>query len=302
MNKKVGTGIWFIFFGVIILLDNFDVIDFNFYALLDYWPLIIIAVGIHILLQNRRNGALWSAVVNLAMCIFLLYIGLTSTKRLNLPIFTSGSASQDTTALKDTVTLPFSPTVKTASLTFDLGAATLILDSLPSYDLVQATSPYGDAGLKIENSLKDARSYIEITGITRKASTQQNNINLSLNTVPVWSLKFNMGAANFTGYLTPYTFSDIEINAGVTSLTLYLGMPQLPQSTIEINTAASSCTVTLPKAATCIIEHDSMLSSQTLKGFVKDGKMYKTENYDDKANKYILKIKGAANSIAIHRI
>ncbi|NGM63292.1 hypothetical protein G5B30_15390 [Sphingobacterium sp. SGG-5] len=301
MNKKVGTGIWFIFFGIIILLDNFDVIDFNFYALLDYWPLIIIAVGIHILLQNRRNGPMWSALVSLCMCIFLLYIGLTSTKRFNLPIFTSNNSAQDST-LKDTVTLAFPPNVNAATLTFDLGAAALVLDSLPSKDLIQASSPNGNGGLKVENNLKGDRSYIEITGVTQKASTHQNSIHLALNTAPIWSLKFNMGAASFTGHLAPYKFTDLEINAGVTSLTLHLGMPRLSLSTIEINTAASSCTINLPKTAACQIEHDSMLSSQTLEGFVKEDNTYKTENYDQATNKYLLKIKGAANSIAIHRI
>ncbi len=301
MNKKIGTGIWFIFFGIIILLYNFDIIDFNFYALLDYWPLIIIAIGIHIILQNRPNGPLLSAIVSLAMCLFLLYIGLTSTKSLNLDILTKFNNQQDTTGLKDTVSLPFSADIKTASLTFDLGAATLVIDSVPSYDLIRASSP-GTAGLKIAHRVESDRSQIEITGVSTKKSNHRNSINLSLNTAPIWNLEFNMGAASFTGNLTNYKFSTIEINAGVTSMTLHLGMPQLASSTIEINTAASSCTVTLPKAAACMIEHDSMLSSETMTGFTKSGDHYKTENYDHAGKKYILKINGAANSIVIHRI
>ncbi|NGF57035.1 hypothetical protein G5B35_19800 [Parapusillimonas sp. SGNA-6] len=301
MSKKIGTGVWFIFFGIIILLHNFEVIRFNFYAMLDYWPLLIISIGINIILQNRPNGPLISAGVNIVMCLFLLYIGLTSKSSLKLDLLSKYEGLKDTIGLQEVVILPFTDSVAEASLIFDLGAATLILDSLPTDNLIQASGTDGAARIKLERVTDTPKKEIELIGVNSKGNNSKNTIHLALHQAPVWNLEFNMGASSFTGDLSAYKFSNLEINSGATALTLRLGMPQLETSVIEINTAASSCKITLPKDAACLIEHESVLSSKKLDGFTKSGDHYKTENYDTSANKYILKITGAANSISINR-
>ncbi len=302
MSKKIGTGIWFIFFGIIILLHNIEIIDFNFYAMLNYWPLLIISIGVNIILQNRPNGPLISASINLGMCLFLLYIGMTSKSKLKIDLLSKYEVIQDTLGLQESIRLPFTDSIHEASLTFDLGAATLALDSLPTNDLIHAYNSDGTAGLKLEEVTDTPKKKIELIGVNSNSNNGKNTIRLALNQTPIWNLEFNMGAASFTGDFSAYKFSNLEINSGATALTLHLGMPQLESSVIEINTAASSCKITLPKDAACLLEHESFLSSKKLEGFAKSGDKYKTENYDTATNKYILKITGAANSISIDRI
>ena len=304
MRKKVGTGIWLIFFGITILLHNIGVIHFNFYALLDYWPLLIIAVGINIILQNKKHGDILSAIAHIGICISLLYIGLTSKSSPKLDILYRFGNIQDTIGLQESVTVPFYPAIREASLTFDIGAATLVIDSVSSGSLLQASSSQGNAGLKIESDTS-SRTYpkIALVGVAQKdTNPAKAPIHLSVHTDPIWNMAFNMGAASFTGNLSAYKFSKLSINSGATSIDLRLGMPQMESTVIEINTAASTCKITLPREAACLIEPESVLSSKEMDDFSKEGKHYKTENYETAVHKYIIKISGAANAISIYRI
>src|SRR5690606_14216337 len=83
MKNKISTGIWFIFFGSIVLLDNFNIIDFNFYAIMKYWPLMIVSVGISLIFQHKNYGTAVIVFVNLAICIVLAVVGYTSKDNFN---------------------------------------------------------------------------------------------------------------------------------------------------------------------------------------------------------------------------
>src|SRR5690606_42094432 len=83
MRGTISTGIWLVFFGIVALLHNFDVVHFNFYAILKYWPLIIISVGINLMFQYKNFGTAIIIAANVAICAFLAVIGYTSEEKFN---------------------------------------------------------------------------------------------------------------------------------------------------------------------------------------------------------------------------
>lgn len=300
MKGKISTGIWFIFFGVIALLHNFDIINFNFWALIPYWPLLIIAIGANLIFQNRPFGILILTVINICLCIFLGYIGLTSTARFSSSII-NYHVSSDTLGTAPFVETPFITGTAQASLEFNVGASTITLDSVPSKQLFRASTPNGNIGLKLENSGDSLFPHLELTSVVKHNNNQQNKIQLAFHQSPLWNLTINMGAASFVADFSKYKIENLEINAGAASLNMTFGMPQAQESILEINTAASSCTINIPKDAACKLEMESILTSKKFDGFHKKEDAQQTANYDTAEKKYIIKITGAANSLKINR-
>lgn len=301
MRGKISTGIWFIFFGTIALLHNFDVINFNFWAVLPYWPLLIIALGVNLIFQNKKNGAYIISIVNIVSCLYLGYVGLTSEERFNIPSSINISDPQDTVGALPIVSTPFTQDIENASLQLNIGAVSLTLDSIPSTDLLYASTTNNNIGLQLTRSGDESSPELEINNITKKESTKNNRINFALNDKPIWNIAINMGASTFNADFSKHKLSNLEINAGATTMNLKLGMPYLEECTVDINTGASSFNLNIPKEAACRVEMNSLLSSKKMEGFEKKDGYLQTANYESATKKYIISIAGAANSLKINR-
>lgn len=301
MKGKISTGIWFIFFGVIALLHNFDIINFNFWAILRYWPLLIIALGANLIFQHRPNGTLILTIINICLCVFLGYQGMTSTERFNFGRNINYSTSDDTLNTALLVEAPFTGGTEKAVLEFSVGASSIALDTLTPDVLLKASTPNGNVGLKLESKGDSLHPKLELHSVVKQDNNQQNKIQLALHKSPIWDLTINMGAASFNGDFSKHKIEKIEVNAGAASLNMSFGLPQAENSVIEINTAASSCKINIPKEAACKLEMESILTSKKFEGFHKKDKAQQTENYDTAEKRYIIKITGAANSLKINR-
>lgn len=301
MRGKITTGIWFIFFGIVALLHNFDVINFNFWAILKYWPLLIIAIGTNLIFQNKPNGGIVMAAINVCLCVFLGYVGLTSERSFTWNVNRTYEYTNDTTDARALVSEAMSAATKEATLEFNLGAVALKLDDKPTNELISATTSSDFIGLKLEKDGDEEHPKLDLTSVVKNNNGKQNRVHFSLNPQPTWNLIFNMGAVSFNGDFSTYDIAKIEINAGAASFDLKLPAPKHNEVPIEINTAASSCKIALPKDAAVRIEMDSFLSSKKLDGFNKKDKYQQTENFDSAPQKYIIKIAGAANSLKIDR-
>jgi len=305
MTRKLSTGIWFIFFGVIALLHNFDVINFNFWAILPYWPLLLIALGANLIFQHKKNGALILGIINIVLCLYLTYIGITSTKHLNITENITQSitttTSTDTTGALHSINTPYNTTIESVNLTLNLGALAVTIDSTSSPELLHADVNNNNIGLKITRSEDEKEPNIEVNSVIKHESAKSSRATFVLNTNPIWDLTLNMGAVSFRANLQNHKFSKLEINAGATSSKLTLGMPSIEESNIEINTAASSFKIDIPKDAACRVEMTTLLSSSKLDGFIKKDGYYETPNYNSAEKKYNINLDGAANSLKISR-
>lgn len=306
MKGKISTGIWFIFFGVIALLHNFDIINFNFWAILPYWPLLIIALGANLIFQNKSNGTFILSFINIALCLFLTYIGITSNNRFNITEnfkenITVGT-SNDTTDAYSSISTPYDPTIESTKLDLNLGALAITIDSNSTQDLLlHADVNNNNIGLKLTRNDDEGEPKIEVSSVIKRENAKNSRATLALNTNPLWDLTVNMGAVSFKGNLSNHKFSNIEINAGAASIDLQLGMPAVEESRIEINTAASAFKINIPKEAACRVDKTTILSSTKLDGFVKKDDYYETPNYENADKKYIISLDGVTNSLKINR-
>ena len=297
MKSKISTGVWLIFFGVIALLHNFDIVHFNFYSILKYWPLLIVSLGINLIFQYKNYGTAVIIAVNMALCIFLAYVGFTSTDKFNWTgKVVYKNATTDTSETAKSVMIPFSEDITKPELTFNIGASTVNIDSNTT-QLLEATSASKDLGFSLDNE----GNQIELNAVINDKNAKDHNVNLALSNKANWDLAFNIGAARFTADFSTHNIESLEINSGAATVNLKLGHPVTEKVNIEINTAASTCKILIPKDAACAIDVTTILSNNKLAGFTKKNDVWQTENYETATKKYFIELNGAANSLKIDR-
>ena len=297
MKSKISTGVWLIFFGVIALLDNFDILDFNFYSIIKYWPLLIVSIGINLIFQYKNYGTAIIIAVNLVLCVFLAYVGYTSHDKFNwMGKIIQHTQITDTINTSETVHVPFTEEYDDPHLEFNIGASTVKIDG-NTKQMLEAKSQNNKLTFDLETSDND----IQLNAIIKDKNAKDHVVFLALNKQPTWDLTFNIGAARFEADFTSHKFAKLEINSGAAAVVFKLGQPANEETEIEINTAASSCKIALPKDVACAIEMTTIFSSNKLEGFTKKDGIWQTSNYDTAAKKYIINLNGAANSLKIDR-
>ncbi len=302
MNNKIASGIWLVFFGIIILLHNFRIIDFNFYSLFNLWPLLLISVGITLLLQNRPNGKYIIIASNLLLCGFIFYKGITSDKSF-FPSIQITKDHQEDFAPNNRVSHELNEEVETAKMELNAGAAKFVIDSdVDPNLLIDATTASKNSSLKL-TSLDDQSNQVELTTQVKTSKSNENNtFAVHLNEKPVWDLDYNLGAANIQADFKKLKLGSLTINSGATNLSIYLPPPSQQTSQIELNTAASSIKLYLPKGAACKVETETIFSNNKFEDVsVQEDKVRKTSDYDQATHKYHIIVEGAANSLSILR-
>lgn len=299
MNNKIATGIWLVFIGLVVLLHNLHVIDFNFIGAIKYWPLLLVSIGIGFLLQNRKNTAWILTACNIIICSFIFYQGVTSKDT----IFDSFTAVSD-----DAEFIPANSIGKSSegiaeriTLKFNGGAAKYIMNTDISTDsLFRASTDSPNSSLSLSNT--DEINNFTINTQIKSSKYAKNKIFVGLNPNHIWDLEYNIGAASISADFKKLKLGSLSINSGATSLDMYLPVPIEGDHLIDINTAASSIKLFLPKGADCSVETDSFLSSNKFEDVdISDDKIRKTSGYDKSNSRYTIKVDGAANSLTILR-
>jgi len=301
MNNKIATGIWLVFIGGLVLMYNFKIIDFNFYAALQMWPLMLVSIGISLLMQNRKHGTIIVVSINLILCMIVFVRGLSigPTFRDTVKI-TNNERKVESRAKK--VSHPYSEDIETAVLEINGGAAKYNFSVVSDSEYLLNAETFNEQNSLNLESKGDRKVAMELTSSVKNNKYNNSLFEVSLNEKPVWNLEFNVGAASITGDLKNLKLKSLELNSGASSVDLHLAKPTEGISEIEINTAASKIILYLPKGVACRVETDAIFSNNKYEDVdVVEEDSRKSQNFDQESNKYDIKVVGAANSLSILR-
>jgi len=309
MNNKVASGIWFVFIGLVLLLHNFHIIDFHFIQVLKFWPLLLVSIGINLLLQNRPYSTYLIAGINILLCGFVFFKGITdspSSKTTIESVFensiTVDNGEEDGHTYSKKVSADFSDAIEEASLTINGGAAKYRFSTkADSSILFSGATNANNMKLNLEKS-GSVNSKLELNSSIKGTGKSNNLVELMLNEAPIWNFEFNVGAAALEGDFKQLKIKRLELNSGASKMSLTLPHPQIGTSELEINTAASQVHLQIPKGVPCRVEYDSIISNNKLEDVdQKDGDVRQSTGYDQATNRYNIVISGAANSLTIVR-
>ena len=306
-SEKIVWGITLVFVGSILLLDNFDVIDFYWRTVWHFWPLILILSGLNLVFSKAKQSPAGKALVILLTCVVLgavAYVGSTRSNHNANWFFNNDEelSASDTNQVR-TFSETYNPAIPNAALTIEGGATV--------YELKEATSQLFEAEVNqsygqytLTKSSTDSLDKVQFKMHDSSWNLKKSNANkavLRLNPNPIWSIQLDMGAGKADFDLTAYKLADLSIKGGAAAFEVKLGQP-LTLTTVSVDTGVADVKVSIPENAACQIEYEGGLTSKSFEGFDKkrDG-LYESANYATAATKIHIKLNGGLSSFKVKR-
>jgi hypothetical protein len=310
--RNIFWGMLLILLGVLFILQNFNVIDIQWYGLWQLWPAFLILWGVSILPTNNWVKTILVAIVLTASAYLMVNKPVEKDLGWMHRHFDKDysyddeeeSYDYDDENVSQDFYIAYEDSVSSAIINFDMAAGSFYIQDTTNYLLnFSKTGDLGEYTYNIKRTGDKAKINIKRAGeeLFRNDHHKDHRVNLTLNQQPVWSLNLDVGAAKVDFDLTRFKVKKIDMDGGAASIKLKLGN-HVPKSYVNIDAGASQIILKIPHDAGCDLHLNSVLSGKTITGFEKiDGGHYRTDNFDTAENKIFITMDAAVSSYTITR-
>lgn len=313
-TQRIVWGLILVFIGGILLLENFNVIDFHWRAVFHLWPLVLIVIGANMII-NRSNqvaGAIAGIAITVAALCFVGYQGMyghyESSRFIDWNYRHDGDDDKPEPTgawKKNNFSEPYLDTIKIATLEISGGATTYtIKDS--SANLIDIDVKHRDSGYSLNRVSSDSSVVLKFDMKSGKkhfnfGDDDETAANLKLNSRPLWNINLEMGAGESNFDLSKFRVASLHMEGGAASFKTKLGMPEAITN-VTAKTGVAEVKLSVPKEAACQIKVASGMSSRDFDGFDKqaDG-TYATPNFKTSAKKIVIYLKGGLSDFEVTR-
>ncbi|HKB84699.1 MAG TPA: DUF5668 domain-containing protein [Ignavibacteriaceae bacterium] len=305
--KHLFWGLLFITLGILILINNFSGLYWDWLGLWKLWPLVFILWGISIMVKNNGAKVLiaGAAGIVLAITLFASFKSVVhlATNDFNI-VFDDDSSSDYKYEFTD-YSEPFSGKIQTADFRFKAGAGTFTSASDSSSKLFFAHTEGVKDNYELSSRVTDSNA--ELMMEMRKARfrinahSMRNRVEMYFNPEPLWDLSFDVGAASVNLDLSPVKVRNLRVGMGAASFKVKLGNAS-NRTDVSVESGASKVEIGVPENSGCEIRTEGALNSTDFQGFKKiNSDLYRTANFDSTANKIYLHISSGVSSLDINR-
>jgi hypothetical protein len=257
--------------GVLLLLDNLDVISIDWSSIWKYWPVLLIVIGIEIILGRRVSAG---AIV-LVVVIFII-------GGLALSWSALGGTDDRTT---ERITWPLED-VERAELVLDAGIAKLALagesdmsellvadlDLAPGYDVSDQLQRSGDVARGRIKSQADFALLPQLFG------GKTNEWDVQLNDQVSWTLDIGSAVGDVRLDLSDLRVGELTLDSGIGSVDVTL--PQRGAVQAKIDGGVGDITVAIPPGAQARVRADQGIGDLNMgRRFEQHGDYYQTEGF-----------------------
>jgi hypothetical protein len=311
--NRVMWGIILLFVGGVLLLENFNVIEFYWRNIWKFWPVFLIITGVNILFNKEKSqtGAIISISVMVVVLGFLFFKGQEPPSNRNwigaqIRSEFDDNDDDDTTELKDlTLFEAFGgDSTKKVALKIYGGGTSFSLDgttdSLIAADVTRSRGNFSLSKISTD-SLETLTFKTPQKGGKWNMNEGGSDVDFKLNTLPVWDINMNMGAGEVNFDLAEYKVRSFRFEGGAVSLDVKIG-DRLPVTDVVVKTGVADIKLHVPEESGCRIVTNTGLSVKDFSGFNKlaDG-TYETSNYNNSSKKVIIKLNGGMSNFEVNR-
>lgn len=325
-SDKLVPGAILVLLGVVFLLDNFHVINFDWMNILYLWPIFLIMGGISLVFAGNRSPL--ATILKLAVvigCFALLVFGNFGKRYHFWPnawTFHSDDYDNDNddddsdTTNTDqgvvkiggdkTFKEEYSAGIKHARLNIT-GGATVYNLSDTTADLFNATTQELYGKYTLNHSKEDSVYVLNLDLKNNKGfhfdsdDRKNNRADIKLNTNPVWDIDATAGAAHLNFDLSKFKIKSLSLSGGAASFDVKLGVP-VGSTNVEVAAAASRIVISVPKGTACRISSNTGLSSNEFDGFSKKSDNdYETDGFDAAKNRILIHMSGGISDFKVNR-
>lgn len=297
--KSLFWGLFFISFGLLFLLRNTVSVVFDMGFAGKFWPVVLILLGVGYIVKEPIWRQVLSGLAGVATGVFFfslitipMHCGKIHFKTSDEPVVNK-------------YTEPYSDSVKmvrlhfaggAGSFNFSGGATELVkIDASRSKPNFGITSDRSDSTQEINISMEDVKINIDDSLVV-------GNVNVYLNSKPVYDVSVETGAASLDLDFRKLTLRDVSVKVGAASLVVRLGTPVDMGSDVSIDAGASSIEISLPADFEAELVTDLALSSKDISGLKSIGdNVYRTGSFDSTEKSFKIHVSGGVSSLKVTR-
>lgn len=307
-TERIIWGIVLLFLGGILLLQNFNVINFEWSVIWRFWPVILILIGANMLFSNSSSvaGGVVSVLITVVVLGFIGYKGINQAEvdRDNWTFEDETDRTEEDTKAATFFREPYIAGTRSAILNIEGGATSYILrDTASELFTANVKKNYGKyAVFKFSTDSTETVDF-KMTGEANwdMKKSASNQVIMTLNPQPIWDINLETGAGKSNFDLTKFKIRKIKLEGGVAKFDIKLG--NLNKTTVvEVESGVSKINIAIPESAGCEIKTDSGLSSLDFKGFTKlSDNAYQTPNFNAAQQKITIHLEGGLSKFKVER-
>ncbi len=328
-SKKIFWGTILVLVGSYLLLKYYGIFNFS----IDWsiwhktWPIFLILIGIRYLLPKASNFITILTILFLVGIFgYSLYKG-RQMDRFESNIFGDSDSSsmpnnlpgsyphtldseKDTTDLEDgevgtameqRFSIPTKSDIQFVSLRIEGGGAVFTSD-VSNTNLFEAfTHIYHSDPYIMESSSEGHVESIKLASKNQNKtiSGESNTVKIHLNPKVIWDMEVSVGAGKVDYDLSGYKVRKLEVNTGLSAVSVKLGR-LLPICHLFLKSGLASFDIKVPKSAGCLIHLDQGLNSTSLQGFQKiDANTFQSSNYTSADHKIEIHYEGGLSKFSV---
>jgi len=295
--------------GLLILLSNLGFVVSGWRILWNLWPLILVFWGIAVL-PIKDLYKIIAVIVVLAFTVTFFnrltehtpWWNFHNNWRSHYDWSDDDNDNNTGNYSEQDLSVARDTITKRGVLDLDAAAGSFTIEGVTSdFMSFKKTGDIGNYSLTSKDTLGVKTINLSLEKEHVRNSVHSNKVDIKLNDRPAWNMKFDIGAADMKLDLTNYMIDTISVDAGASSIKMKLG--DKSQSThVALNAGASSIKVEVPEGVGCQINSESFLISRNFKGFDKKAdRMYQTSNFSSSKKKIYITIETAVSSIEVNR-
>jgi hypothetical protein len=303
---RIIWGVLLLFIGGVLLLENFNVINFYWGYLWDFWPMILIILGVNFIFsKNKQTGGIISLVLLLFSLLFLFVRGQQEPNVANWQseIIEFDEEEEGTNNSNNVLSEPFlntDSTKKTVLNLFGGGVSFNIAESTD--DLFSAAVANQKQKFFLSKVAGDSLNTLTFKMKDKTSNwTGDDDVDFKMNTHPIWEINLKLGAGEVNFDLTKHKIRTFNFNGGAAALEISIGS-ELPITDINVKTGMADVKIAIPTTSGCRIKTKTGLSNKDFEGFEKKANgFYETSNFSSSANKIFINFDGGLSNFEVNR-
>lgn len=310
---RIIWGVLLLFVGGVLLLQNFDVINFYWTNTWRFWPVLFIMWGLKLLLnrKGKQTGSI-AALAVLVLSLSVLFVQgqqKPDFKRAFIYFDDNDWDSEPTTKMMH-FSQPFLADDSTKSTVLNISGGAVVYELKHSTDsLFEAHVEKGRGGFSLLKNTNDSTIVVDFKMKGRKHrgghswnfGPSAGIIDLRLNTYPVWDINLSTGAGSSEFDLSNFKVSKLKIEGGASSFEVKLG-ELYPLTKLNVETGAANVEIKIPLNSGCQIKTSTGMSSRDFSGFTKKNNgVYETSNFASAKNKIFIDLEGGLSNFEVDR-
>ncbi len=303
-NSNILWGLIFVFVGTIILLQNFDVINFHWNEIWRYWPLILVFSGLNIIFSRSGSSiGKWSvAILTLGILSAVAFFNINKKPSASRDSWyeSEQSESSDSSIYDEEY-----EGSKYATLNLSGGANSFNIAE-GSQKLISASINDTKSDYFLRKTLSDSTAVLNFQTKNKKRSfdLEKNHfgdVNIKLHKDPIWTINLNMGAGKADFNFSKNHVSHITLKGGAADFNIKLGDLQRNVDLLA-ETGIAKIDIAIPSSSGCKITTSTGLSAKDFPTFTKlNDNEYVTDNYNDADNIINMTLKGGLSDFTVSR-